>query len=113
MKERRKISQRIKAFTLALLSLLAITSRSTLGQSQTPTTTKPEVDQLKERLLLLEQTVRDLKGQLNAMEESQKKPLPAATVEEVKGAAEGVPIASPAAPAKPQDGKGESTFTIY
>jgi hypothetical protein len=113
MKRRQKISQRITAFTLGLLALLAITSRSTPGQSQTTTTTKPEVDQLKERLLLLEQTVRDLKGQLNAMEESQKKPLPAATVEEVKGAAEGVPIAAPAAPAKPQDGKGESTFTIY
>ncbi|HEV8137318.1 MAG TPA: DcaP family trimeric outer membrane transporter [Pyrinomonadaceae bacterium] len=113
MKRRQKISQRITAFTLGLLALLAITSRSTPGQSQTTTTTKPEVDQLKERLLLLEQTVRDLKGQLNAMEESQKKPLPPATVEVVNGTAEGVPIAAPAAPAKPQDGKGESTFTIY
>ena len=114
MKKRRKISQRITAFTLGLLALLAITNRSTLGQSQTTTTTKPEVDQLKERLLLLEQTVRDLKGQINAMEESQKKPLPAATVEPVSGAAEGVAIAAPAkSPDKPQDGKGESTFTVY
>jgi hypothetical protein len=113
MKKRQKLSQRITAFTLGLLALLAITSRSTPGQSQTTTTTKPEVDQLKERLLLLEQTVRDLKGQINAMEESQKKPLPPAAVEVVNGTAEGVPIAAPATPAKPQDGKGESTFTIY
>ena len=113
MKKGQKISQRITAFTLGLLALLTITGRSTPGQSQTTTTTKPEVDQLKERLLLLEETVRDLKGQINAMEESQKKPLPAATVEVVNGAAEGEPIAAPATPAKPQDGKGESTFTVY
>ena len=37
----------------------------------------PEVQQLKERLQRLEQTVQELKGQINTLEDAQKKPEPA------------------------------------
>lgn len=68
-----------------LMSILAIITfvvcQAIMGQSQntqSQDTQKPatEVQQLKDRLLLLEETVKELKGQISSMEEASKNPTP-------------------------------------
>jgi len=102
--------------TLAILAFCLSQSGTALAQTQEPAKPTPEVEQLKQRLQQLEQTVLDLKGQINAIEEAKKKePAPAAVVE-AKYAVPPEAAKSPeSAPAeKRQDnGKGESTFTVY
>jgi hypothetical protein len=90
------------------MSFLLIPARSLLTQaqdSQKPAPSTPEVQQLKERLMQLEQTIEQLKAQIESVENSQKKP-DVPTAEKV---------AAPVTDARPQtdDQKGESTFTIY
>ena len=99
-------------FALALTALLVFPS-SAFSQTQESTTQTqtPEVEQLKRRLQQLEQTVVELKGQIDAIEAKKKTstPIVEATYTEPATAAE-----TPAtAPAKQQDNKGESTFQIY
>src|SRR5215217_7129196 len=101
--------------TLALTALLAFAARSSVAQTQEPQTPTPEVQQLKDRLQLLEQTVKDLKAQIGAME-TKKSAEPAIINADYSTAPVPAPESAvnvPPTPAKPQDAKGESTFTVY
>lgn len=105
---------RVAGFTVILVTLLLIPAQSLIAQSPDPQKQTPEVQQLKERLLQLEQTVEQLKTQIVAMEDA-KKP-GAATGEKVSTPATvstTEPTTAPAAAAKPDEPKGESTFQIY
>ena len=107
------------AFSLA--ALLFFASPSAFAQTQTPEpaqspSTPSEVDQLKNRLKQLEQTVNELKGQIDAIE-TRKTTTPAAPAIVQATYSDSAPApadtAAAAAPAKAQDAKGESTFEIY
>ena len=101
-------------FTLVLAALLFFPSSSTFSQTQEPTPQTPEVEALKKRLQQLEQTVGELKGQIEAIEAKKKTETPA-IVEATYNEAPTPADTASTEPAKPQDknGKGESTFTIY
>jgi hypothetical protein len=88
--------------------LLVIPAHSALAQTQESQKQTPEVQQLKERLRLLEQTVEQMKAQIESMEDSPK--TAAARDEKVA-----TPATTPTTEAKPQDTdkKGESTFQVY
>ena len=105
------IRRKARGFIFVVAALLLFTSNSALAQTQETAKPASEVDQLKQRLQQLEQTVTELKGQIDAIET--KKTTPA--IVEAKYSETTTPPAetTPAEPAKPQDGKGESTFTIY
>src|SRR5215467_10587038 len=102
---------------LWLAALLIFASPSALAQTQTPEPAQPasassEVDQLKTRLKQLEQTVEELKGQIEAIE-TKKTITPAApAIVQATYSDSTTPPAetAAAAPAKAQDAKGESTF---
>jgi DcaP outer membrane protein len=102
---------------LAMTALFFFQGNSTIAQTTETTKQTPEVEQLKQRLQQLEQTVLELKGQINAIEETKKQtpaaPAPAvikATYSDASAAPETAAATSP----KPQDDKkGESTFQIY
>src|SRR5215218_5124371 len=101
-------------FALALAALLVFLGSPTFAQTQESSTSTPptEVEQLKKRLQQLEQTVGELKGQINALETKKQNPTPAvvdATYSEP--AAPPATETAPAPSAKPQ--QGESTFEIY
>jgi hypothetical protein len=103
---------------IALLSLLAITLpggswHSIMAQTQEPPPQKPEVQQLKERLLQLEQTVQQLKGQINAMEETKKNPTPQIVQADYSTTDTPAPVSDAPAPKPQDDNKGESSFTVY
>ena len=104
----------LAGFTLAFAALILFQSDTF---AQTPEATKPstEVEQLKQRLQQLEQTVSELKGQITAIEETKKNPT-SAIVEATYSDSAAAPASSATAPAaapKPQDTKGESTFEVY
>jgi hypothetical protein len=98
----------VVGFNLIITTLLLLSPLSLPAQAQEPQKPTPEVQQLKDRLLQLEQTVEELKAQINSMEVA-KKP----------GAATGELISAPAtaatatAPRSPDTPAGESSFTIY
>ena len=95
-----------------LCALCLFQSRPALAQTQEPPKQTPEVQQLKDRLQQLEQTVLELKGQINAIEET-KKNSPAPAIINATYADPAEP-ATTTAPAKPQNNnQGESTFEIY
>ena len=100
-------------FTVVLAALFFSLSSPTFSQTPEPTPQTPEVEQLKKRLQTLEQTVIELKGQIDAIEAKKKSSTPAiveATYSEPVTPAD----TASTAPAKPQDNnKGESTFQIY
>ncbi|MCM3873110.1 MAG: porin [Pyrinomonadaceae bacterium] len=105
---------RVAGFTLVVMALLLIPARSHMAQTTEPQNLTPgEVQQLKQRLLQLEQTVEELKAQITSKDDSQKK-LDVATGEKV-GAPATIAATPTDAPAKPQDDekKGESTFEVY
>src|SRR5947207_507777 len=102
----------VAGITLLVMAFLLIPAHSLLAQAQEPQKPAPataEVQQLKERLMQLEQTVEQLKAQLESVEDSQKKP------EIATGETVAVSATVPATTAEPQGDakKGESTFTIY
>src|SRR5690242_11262433 len=109
------------ALTFWLAALLLFASSSALAQSQTPEPAQPssapsEVDQLKTRLKQLEQTVNELKGQIEAIEvKKATAPAAPAIMQATYSDSASAPAetAAAAAPAKAQDAKGESTFEIY
>ena len=113
---RRIHSRPVRLAGLALIATvaLAITTRIH-AQSQEPTKPSSEVQQLKERLQQLEQTVVELKTQLDSIEAAKTKP-GVATGEK---AAESVTTpakstsTTPATPTSSDEPKGESTFTVY
>src|SRR5581483_8209718 len=97
-------------FVLVLATVLLGSGRPAFSQTPEPTTPTPEVEQLKKRLQQLEQTVGELKGQINAIEAKKTSSTPIVEATYSEPAAD----AAPAAAAKQQDSnKGESTFTIY
>jgi hypothetical protein len=104
---------KLPGLALALVALVLVQGRSSLAQTKEPQAPPTEVQQLKERLLQLEQTVKDLKDQITSIE-TRKDPAPA-----IVQAAYSSPVVAesttvtPAAPSKPQDSKGESTFEVY
>jgi cell division protein FtsB len=111
--EHRSGWKKFTGFKLALGALIIFQSSFILAQ--TPEATKPtsEVEQLKQRLQQLEQTVVELKGQITAIEETKKQsPAPAIVQATYSDSAAPGETAAAAAP-KPQDPKGESSFTIY
>ena len=102
----------IAGFSLGLATVRLFQTRYALAQTQEPPKQSPEVDQLKQRLQQLEQTVLELKGQINAIEDAKKQSPTPAIIEATYS--ESAASAPAAAPAKPQgSGQGESTFEIY
>lgn len=96
--------------TLIAIVLPAVAAHSIRAQTQDAQKQTPEVQQLKDRVKLLEQTVEELKGQISIIEDAQKKP-EAATGETVAASAPAVaeqPVGKPT-----QDKKGGSTFEVY
>src|SRR6185369_5001609 len=97
-----------------VLAVLLFLPCAVVGQTQDPPKPPTEVDQLKQRLQQLEQTVLELKGQIDAIETKKKDPAPAiveATYSDPPAAPADTAKAEAAKPA--QDAKGESTFQIY
>src|SRR3569832_954699 len=98
-------------FALALAALLVFLGSPTIAQTQeSSTSTSPtEVEQLKKRLQQLEQTVVELKGQIDTLETKKQNPPPA--IVDAKYSETASPAGTETAPepsAKPQDAKGES-----
>src|SRR5678816_1183512 len=89
-------------FIFVVAALLLFTS-SALAQTQETAKPASEVDQLKQRLQQLEQTVTELKGQIDAIETKKKDAAPA--IVDAKYSETTAPPAetTPAEPAKPQD----------
>lgn len=107
---------KLVAFSLVLVALATILGRSVMAQSQPDPKQSKEAEELKARLLQLEQTVRELKGQIEAIEA--KKTAPA--VEPVVVNAVYTPPATSSTtetettkPKSPQDSTGERTFEVY
>lgn len=104
---------------LAVVAFCLFPSGIAFAQTQEPAKepAKPtsEVEQLKQRLQQLEQTVLDLKGQINAIEDKKKDSAPAAIVEAKYSVPQPAESPDPVPPEKSQNnnGKGESTFSIY
>src|SRR5688572_13155784 len=99
-------------FALVLTALFFFSSSSAFSQTQQPATQTPEVEQLKKRLQQLEQTVVELKGQIDAIEAKKQTSAPA--VVEATYSEPATPADTPStAPAKPQNNQGESTFQVY
>jgi hypothetical protein len=101
-------------FALALIALGLFSSVPVTAQTEDPAKQKPEVDQLKQRLQILEQTVLELKGQINALEETKKQSPTPAVVQATYSESTAAPATAPQPAVKPEDDKkGESTFQIY
>jgi hypothetical protein len=101
--------------SIVALVVLCLFPGSVLAQTtQTQEPAKPasEVEQLKQRVQQLEQIVTELKGQINAIEDTKAKTPAPATVIDATYSQPAIPTTSPAPPSQ-QDGKGESTFQIY
>src|SRR5215204_6786252 len=77
----------------------------------------PDVQQLKDRVKQLEQTVEELKGQINAVESTQKeaaeKQSTAAPVGEAIAAGAPAPVPGPAPAPKQEEKKVGGTFEVY
>src|SRR6266576_5719996 len=103
---------KVAGFALIAMALLFIPARSLMAQ--TPETKKPsaEVQQLKERLQQLEETVDALKTQLKTIGD-EKKTGDAATGEKVAARASTAPATTPGVAPKADETKGESTFSVY
>jgi hypothetical protein len=98
---------------LAVVVLVLIHSDSVSAQTPAPAKPTSEVEQLKQRLQQLEQTVSDLKGQINAIEETKAKTAAPAAIVDATYSEPPAPPPGAEPEKKPQDGKGESTFQIY
>lgn len=122
MKPKLQQAMRAAAATLITAVLLAATAPSARAQTQdaqkpadAPKQT-PEVQQLKDRVKLLEQTVEELKGQINAIENTQKEAVATTTTAAPVGeaiAAGGAPAPSGGKPAPQDDKKIGGTFEVY
>src|SRR4029453_5860285 len=112
--EHRSGWKKFTGFKLALGALIIFKSSFILAQ--TPEATKPtsEVEQLKQRLQQLEQTVVELKGQITAIEETKKQsPAPAIVQATYSDSAVAPATAATAPDAAPKPQGGESTFEVY
>src|SRR5258705_12050232 len=103
--------KRFAGFKFALGALIIFQSSFILAQTSEATKPVSEVEQLKQRLLQLEQTVVELKGQSTAIEDTKKQtPAPAIVQATYSDSSACVETAAPAAP-NPQDSKEEGSFT--
>src|SRR5215813_2174656 len=115
MKRDRKWVEGVLRGALIALAVLGFASlRASEVYAQQTQQGSAEVQQLKDRLKQLEQTVDELKAQLLAIENS-RKDTQSATGEKAAAVVSAAPAASDvnAAPAKPDEPQGESTFSIY
>jgi hypothetical protein len=101
-----------------------VTAISIKAQTTEPQKQTADVQELKDKVKQLEQTVTELKDQLDALQEVKKNPKPAileatytpgAVASADKAPAKAGPDGSavPAKSAKPDDPQGESTFEVY
>ena len=109
--------QKLLGLTLALIALVLVQGPPSLAQTKEPQAPSPEVQQLRERLQLLEQTVKDLKDQLTSIE-SRKDAAPApaivqATYSPSSALTRDSAAATETSPRPPQDANGESTLRFY
>ena len=81
MRNGRSLGRTFAGFTLASTALWLFQSRPALAQSQEAPKETPEVEQLKQRLQQLEQTVLELKGQINAIEDANEQSQAPAIIE--------------------------------
>src|SRR5262245_37788242 len=107
---------RLFCVSLTITFLSMTHAPATFARSQEPTKQPSEVDQLKQRLQQLEQTVQELKGQISAMEDA--KATSSNQPKVVQATYSETPVTANAAVpnAKPQNDnekKGESTFEVY
>ena len=98
--------KRIVALCAVLIGAALLLPAPSFAQTQDPPQQTPEVQQLKDRLRQLEETVQVMKAQIESLES----PKTSEVVAEKIGASATAP--APPAP-KPQDSNGESTFSIY
>ena len=105
-------AKKAAGFILTLLLLQAIDGRISMAQTPEVKKQPTEVEQLKQRLQQLEETVKDLKTQLSAIEEAKTNPAPKVVEATYSDSAQPTTAAAEE-PAEPQDQKGESTFQIY
>ena len=117
MKKRKISLPKLIAFCLAVVALATLLGRSVMAQSQPdPKQSKEakEAEELKARLQQLEQTVRELKTQIESIET--KKPATAAEPAVVNGVYTPPTTTTETEPAKPksaQDTVGERVFEVY
>lgn len=110
--------QRLACLAVLAVAVLLMPVTPLLAQSQEPQKPRAEVQQLKERLQTLEETVEALKAQLKAIEEARKATTTQAAGEKVAtptstATETSLPPAETSARSKPDEPKGESTFQIY
>jgi hypothetical protein len=103
---------RVVGATVLALVLFSV-STSLKAQSPDKQPDAPEVQQLKERLLRLEQTVQELKGQITTLEEAPKKTEPAIVEATYTTPATPIPTENVPKPQENGEKKGESTFDVY
>src|SRR6187402_337815 len=92
-----------KVIKSVLIASVLFTASAISARAQNPA----DVQQLRDKIKQLEQTIDDLKKQVTAVEDAQKK-VPAVVPAAVPGV---VPSAQPGAPS--DEDKGERTFEIY
>src|SRR6185436_12455208 len=108
----------VGGFTLILTAFLLLSLLSLPTLAQDPQKPTPEVQQLKDRLQQLEQTVEQLKAQIHSIDEAKKSGVaageqisaPAASASMTSAPMGAAPTAAPRSPDTPA---GESSFTIY
>ena len=68
--ERKGNWQKLPSLVLTLVALVVVAGRSSFAQTKEPQVQPPEVEQLKDRLQQLEQTVKELKESTHFYESS-------------------------------------------
>lgn len=96
---------------LAIIVVVAIAVQSVAAQTEDSQKATPEVQQLKDRLKQLEQTVQELKTQLTALE--QPRIAPAAARPTPPGAPPPAEVPNATVPTKQEQKQGESSFQLY
>ncbi|HKE55132.1 MAG TPA: DcaP family trimeric outer membrane transporter [Pyrinomonadaceae bacterium] len=107
--------QKLMTPTLTIVILVLVQGRAAVAQTPSPQPSPTEVQQLKERLQQLEQTVKDLKTQITAMEATKSSSANIVQADYSTPVAKESPAAIPSTPGKSPDDepKGESSFSIY
>src|SRR5215813_3376854 len=112
--DRKWLYEFIRYALIALATIGIASVRSSEVRAQEPQQGSAEVQQLKDRLKQLEQTVDELKAQLLAIESS-RKDTQSATGEKAAAVVSAAPSSTDASipKPKPDEPHGESTFSIY
>ena len=108
---RQSTLKKLTAFSLGFVVLLATSAIAVMAQSQQVPKQTSEEEQLKERLQQLEQTVLELKRQIESIEEAKKNPAP--VIIEAEYTPPPAPETTAVKPKSQDDQKGESTFEVY